>query len=112
MKTKKRKLAKKFRAPKFTGIKKNHSAIFIADSKSEESHLDNRFRILTSQGDWKYFYSSRGREMTIKQALKWYRRTPCWRNYYDDDVAQLWNMNDYDGNIRETYFLGYVKDTE
>lgn len=102
--------------PKFTGIKKNHSAMWIGvpTSKSEfkDLHL-NRVRILTSNGKWGWTTPYRAYE-ELYYHMPWIS-SPCWTwDIEHKKIAnQIKSMNSYDKfNKRETIFLGYVKDVE
>lgn len=91
--------------PKYTGPKKNHSAIWIGEYGyvSGVVYSDERIRILTSLGQWIWAYS---------RDDKWDRSTPCWYGSYTH-LSAIRRMQHYDGsNLRKTIFLGYVKDTE
>lgn len=108
-------MKKKFRAPRFKGIKENHSAIFITDNKYDPDL--GRFRILTSTGVWKWF--NKTDNIGIKTKIRTKQGSPCWNKngisavvYGGHYSGAIKDMRRYDEDVMVTYFLGYVKDTE
>ena len=106
-----RKRKRKTKPPIFRGILKGYSAIFLGEYDRSED-FDNRFRILTSQGKWYFFYpESEG--SILEDIYAHYNVSPCWYSEQDSLKEQIKKMKIYDVHDgRKTIFLGYVKDTE
>lgn len=100
--------------PKWTGPKKNHSAIWIGESREfdvEQDYLE-RFRILTSNGKW--FWHSADNSGRILNNDRVFYSEPCWLIEEENLEFNLKNMRMFD-DIRlgnKTIFIGYVRDTE
>lgn len=96
--------------PKFTGMKKNHAAVFVGADKD----VWTRIRIIHSQPI--------GLTFRKKKSIYEYARAfdnpkhhffPCWADDSKTVEQNIVEMKAYDKDWgRETIFLGYVKDAE
>lgn len=100
----------KTKAPKFTGMKKNHAAVFIG--QCPKTHKWSRIRIIHSQpvkvvGGYSIY------EYIHKTDAIDYKLCPCWAKDYFSVNENIKRLKEYDVSIGlETVFLGYVRDEE
>lgn len=96
--------------PKFTGPKKNHTAMWVVvwtDQAKDYNGMITRIRKLDSRGKWRWDF--------IEEDT-WDRCSPCWlkREVYGKDGwrMELARMKRYDRGVRKAIFIGYVRDSE
>lgn len=102
--------------PKFTGPKKNHSAIFLGEPRRKFQWA--RMRIIYSNGFINWIDECTWDYPRTCHEFSGHKDTPCYwtpdRRITKRNAAAFYrSMRKYDYfNYRETIFLGYVKDTE
>lgn len=94
--------------PKYKGIKKGYSAIWLGEDTDDAS--GSTIRIQTSKGNWCWDYAHE-----FPRRFN-YSCVPCWNVSFGAIILTgdpIKRMREYDkADDRETIFLGYVKDFE